>query len=75
MGEIKIIIKPGYDTCCDCIDLQVLSNTRHDCIKCKKLRRGFLHDFYREKGRTYCVISYENGAFDNVPLWQIRKDK
>ena len=74
LEEIKVTIKPDYNVCCDCIDFQVLSNTRKDCKKCNKLRRGLLHDFFREKGRTYCIVSYENGVFDNVSMWQVRKE-
>ncbi|MBR4589249.1 MAG: hypothetical protein IKO36_01180 [Bacteroidaceae bacterium] len=72
MEYLKTKIKPDYDTCCGCIDTQILGKTRKDCEECKKLRGATLYSFVREKGKTYGVIGYDNGALDTVELWRIR---
>lgn len=71
MVQIESMIKPGYDACCGCIDVQVLSNKKKDCGECNELKHAYLLGFVREKGKTYGVISYDSGSLDAVEIWRI----
>ena len=73
MVQLETLVKPGYDECCGCIDSQVLHKVRKDCKRCKKLKHATLHGFVRDKGKTYGIVSYDNGSFDAVELWMLIK--
>ena len=70
-----ITIKPEYNDCCSCIDVQILSKNNKNCDNCDDLKNGVLYNFYREKGKTYGIVSYESGTFDEVELWRIKIKK
>ena len=71
MTQLDVFVKPGYDTCCECIDNQVSYKSNMDCNKCKKLKQATLYEFVREKGKTYGVVKYDNGIFGTIELWMI----
>lgn len=72
---LHVIIKPGYDKCCDCIDKQIQFSKTMDCREeCETMKEATLHSFVMDKGKIYGIVSSNAGYFYAVELWQIMLD-
>lgn len=72
---MEVYVKPGYDDCCGCIDMQITTRQTASCDECCKARLAECHSFVRDKGKAYGIISYPNGSLDCVELYRLKAKK